>query len=63
MAFVKMPTWRRLEVVITRTTRNRFAFTGTWVRIPPSPLLIADICFYRCQFFCSKNYDAFQKKL
>ena len=24
-------------MVITRTTRNRFALTGTWVRIPPSP--------------------------
>ena len=30
--------WRRIEVVITRTTRNRFVLTGTWVRIPPSPL-------------------------
>lgn len=27
-------------MVITRTTRNRFAFTGTWVRIPPSPFHI-----------------------
>ena len=26
-------------MVITRTTRNRFAFTGTWVRIQPSPFV------------------------
>ena len=30
-------TWRRIEVVITGLTRNQFAFTGTRVRIPPSP--------------------------
>ena len=29
--------WRRIEVVITGLTRNQFAFTGTRVRIPPSP--------------------------
>ena len=30
--------WRRIEVVITRLTRNQLAGkTGPWVRIPPSP--------------------------
>ena len=28
---------RSIEVVITGRTRNAFALTGTWVRIPPSP--------------------------
>ena len=28
---------RRIEVVITRTTRNRLIRKGPWVRIPPSP--------------------------
>ena len=27
-------------MVITSSTRNRVAFTGTWVRIPPSPFLV-----------------------
>ncbi len=30
-------------MVITRTTRNRFAFTGTWVRIPSSPFFIPSL--------------------
>ena len=29
--------WSGIEVVITGLTRNQFAFTGTWVRIPPAP--------------------------
>ena len=30
--------WRGIEVVITRRSWKPFAFTGTWVRIPSSPL-------------------------
>ena len=29
--------WRRIEAVITSSTRNRVVRKGTWVRIPPSP--------------------------
>ena len=43
---------RRIEVVITGRTRNAFALTGTWVRIPPSPpktkcTLWSAFCFLR----------------
>ena len=31
--------WRRIEVVITGRTRNALALRGTWVRIPPTPLV------------------------
>ena len=36
--------WRSIEVVITGRTRNAFAFTGTWVRIPPSPPVFMRVC-------------------
>ena len=29
--------WRRIEAVITSSTRNRVVRKGTWVRIPPLP--------------------------
>lgn len=32
--------WRRIEVVITSRTRNAVTHPGTWVRIPPSPLIV-----------------------
>ena len=35
---------RSIEVVITGRTRNAFAFTGTWVRIPPSPPVFMRVC-------------------
>ena len=35
--YVRIYPWRRIEVVITSSTRNRVVLTGTWVRIPPSP--------------------------
>ena len=34
---------RQIEEVITSPTRNRVARKGTWVRIPPSPPLFANI--------------------
>lgn len=46
-------------MVITRTTRNRFAFTGTWVRIPPSPFAKREIADIHNdggpQFLCTRN--------
>ena len=46
-------------MVITRTTRNRFAFTGTWVRIPSSPFFIPSLC--AGDFFLTNKYIYFSE--
>lgn len=47
-------------MVITRTTRNRFAFTGTWVRIPSSPFFIPSLCAGDF-FFLTNKYIYFSE--
>ena len=48
--------WSGIEVVITGLTRNQFAFTGTWVRIPPAPPKKSDLLGGR--FFRASNQKA-----
>ena len=45
--------WRRIEVVITGLTRNQFALTGTWVRIPSSPPFKKAALDLQVQLFCA----------
>ena len=48
---VRKSSWRRIEVVITRTTRNRLIRKGPWVRIPPSPPRRSKLCIACSDFF------------